>query len=259
MRGPPAQAGGVQSVKRAFDLLELMAMAGGTIGVTALAESAGLPAPTIHRLIRTLVSLGYVRQLPSRRYALGPRLSPLGECATRLVGSWSRPHLSEVVRATGETANMAILDAGMAVYVAQVPSEHAMRMFTEVGNRVHSHCTGVGKALLTQVSDETVLRIVSGAGMPACTAKTLTDPDSLIRDLELSRYRGYAVDDGEHEVGLRCFSVPVPDALTPTAISVSGPATRITLEAVHHIIPLLKRVATELSTELGMNGILGCG
>jgi len=71
MRGPPAQAGGVQSVKRAFDLLELMAMAGGTIGVTALAESAGLPAPTIHRLIRTLVSLGYVRQLPSRRYALG--------------------------------------------------------------------------------------------------------------------------------------------------------------------------------------------
>ncbi len=78
----------------------------------------------------------------------------------------------------------------------------------------------------------------------------LTDPESLIHDLELTRYRGYGADEGEQEVGLRCFSVPVPNAPTPTAISVSGPTARVTLESAEHVVPLLKRVASELSVEL---------
>ena len=84
-----------------------------------------------------MVNRGYVRQLPSRQYSLGPKLIRLGESATQLIGSWSRPHLAEVVKAAGETANMAMLDDTMAVYVYQVPSAHSMRMFTEVGRRVH--------------------------------------------------------------------------------------------------------------------------
>ena len=144
---PTEKSGGVQSVDRVFDILEIMASAGGAIGLSELAEAAKLPLPTIHRLTRALVDRGYVRQLPSRKYALGPKLIRLGESATQLIGAWSRPHLTDLVRATGETANMAVLDGTMAVYVAQVPSEHSMRMFTEVGRRVFTHCTGVGKAL----------------------------------------------------------------------------------------------------------------
>ena len=250
MTGTPGSTHGVQSVARAFEMLELMAAAGGTLGIAALAESTDLPPPTIHRLIRTLVALGYVRQLPSRRYTLGPRLSPLGECATRLVGAWSRPYLSELVKATGETANMAILEASMVVYVAQVPSDHPMRTFTEVGQRVHPHCTGVGKALLTHLPDDVVRSILNGIGMPAYTPNTLTDPESLIHDLELTRYRGYGADEGEQEVGLRCFSVPVPNAPTPTAISVSGPTARVALKSAEHVVPLLKHVASKLSVEL---------
>lgn len=249
MASTPAGTGGVQSVERAFDVLEAMATAGGTIGLSQLAESSGLPLPTIHRLTRTLVGLGYVRQLPSRRYSLGPKLIRLGESATRLLGSASRPYLADLVKAIGETANMALLDDTMAVYVAQVPSEHSMRMFTEVGRRVYPHCTGVGKALLTQLSNEAVRHIVARTGMPAQTANTLTDPEALIADLELSRHRGYAVDEGEQEIGVRCFSVPVPDAPTPTAISVSGPAARVTVDSADHIVPLLQRAAKELSTQ----------
>src|SRR5574340_1135244 len=158
--------GGVQSVERAFDVLEIMATAGGSIGLSELAEAAGLPLPTIHRLTRTLVARGSVRQLPSRRYALGQKMIRLGESATQLIGAWSRPHLAELVKATGETANMAVLDGTAAVYVAQVPSEHAMRMFTEVGRRVYLHCTGVGKALLSQLPDETVRNLLGRTGMP---------------------------------------------------------------------------------------------
>ena len=142
------RAGGVQSLERAFDLLERMADAGGEVGLSELSASSGLPLPTIHRLMRTLLASGYVRQQPNRRYALGPRLIRLGESASRLLGTWARPYLAELVEATGETANMALLDGDEVVYVAQVPSRHSMRMFTEVGRRVLPHSTGVGKALV---------------------------------------------------------------------------------------------------------------
>lgn len=251
-----AKSGGVQSVDRAFDILEIMASVGGSISLSQLAETAGLPMPTIHRLTRALVLRGYVRQLPSRQYTLGPKLIRLGESATQLVGAWSRPHLADLVRATGETANMAVLDGAMAVYVAQVPSEHSMRMFTEVGRRVYTHCTGVGKALLSQLPDDTVRSIVGKAGMPRQTPTTLVDADALIADLAVIRARGYAVDEGEQEVGVRCYSVIVPKAPTPTAISVSGPAARVTVDSASHIVPTLQRVARELATEFDANAAL---
>ena len=130
-------AGGVQSLDRAFGLLELMADAGGEMPLSQLSAHSGLPLPTIHRIVRTLVASGYVRQLPSRTYALGPRLIRLGESASRMLGTWARPVLVDLVEVVGETANMAMIDGDRAVYVAQVPSRHSMRMFTEVGRRVH--------------------------------------------------------------------------------------------------------------------------
>jgi IclR family acetate operon transcriptional repressor len=137
----------------------------------------------------------------------------------------------------------------MAVYVAQVPSPHAMRMFTEVGRRVHSHSTGVGKALLMQLPNEKVLALLKRTGMPALTENSHTTPEALIGDLELSRSRGYTVDEGEQEVGVRCFAVPVPDAPTLTAVSISGPAARVTLKSATKVAPLLKRVARDLASE----------
>lgn len=249
MAGTPAANGSVQSVERAFDVLEIIATAGEAMGVSQLAEVSGLPVPTIHRLARTLTKLGYVRQFPSRRYALGPKLIRLGESARRMIGAGARPFLTNLVESTGETANMAMLDETMAVYVAQVPSEHSMRMFIEVGRQVYPHCTGVGKALLAQLPNDEVRRIISHTGMPAQTANTLTDPEALIVDLELSRNRGYAIDDGEQEVGVRCFAVPVPKAPTPTAISVSGPAARVTANSADHIVQVLKQVAKALSAQ----------
>jgi IclR family acetate operon transcriptional repressor len=130
-----------------------------------------------------------------------------------------------------------------------VPSPHAMRMFTEVGRRVYPHCTGVGKALLMQLPNESVVAMLKRTGMPASTENTLTTPEALIRDIELSRSRGYAVDEGEQELGVRCFAVPVPDAPTPTAISISGPAARVTLKSATKVAPLLKRVARDLASE----------
>ncbi|MBH5337650.1 IclR family transcriptional regulator [Streptomyces pactum] len=243
-------SGGVQSLERAFDLLERMADAGGEVGLSELSTSSGLPLPTIHRLMRTLVACGYVRQQPNRRYALGPRLIRLGEGASRLLGTWARPYLARLVEATGETANMALLDGDEVVYVAQVPSRHSMRMFTEVGRRVLPHSTGVGKALLAYTPAEEVRALLGRTGMPAATPRTITSPDEFLAALEQVREAGYAVDDNEQEMGVRCLAVPVPDSPTSAAISISGPAGRVTEEATEEIVPVLKEVAAQLSVAL---------
>jgi IclR family transcriptional regulator, acetate operon repressor len=243
------RTGGVQSVERAFGVLEILAAMGGTGALGELAVRAGLPVPTVHRLARTLLSMGYLRQLPNRHYSLGPKLIRLGESAGQLIGIWSRPHLGELVDRTGETANMAVMDNDMAVYVAQVPSPHSMRMFTEVGRRVYPHCTGVGKALLMQLSNEELRALVARTGMPAPTENSHTTAEGLLQDITLCRARGYAVDEGEQEIGVRCFAVPVPDAPSLTAISISGPAVRVTLKSAPTVTPLLKRVARDIASE----------
>ena len=258
MSGPDGadRSGGVQSLNRAFALLEHMAAAGGDVALSELATRSGLPLPTIHRIMRTLVGSGYVRQLPSRRYALGPRLIGLGDAASRMLGEWARPHLAHLVDEVGETANMAVLDGDAVVYVAQVPSRHSMRMFTEVGRRVPVHCTGVGKALLAQLPPERVSALLAGTGMPAQTPHTITDPERLTRELDRIRHQGYAVDDAEQELGVRCVAVAVPGGPSMTALSVSGPESRVTWAAVERIAPLLREAARALAGRLDAHGAM---
>jgi IclR family acetate operon transcriptional repressor len=196
------------------------------------------------------VACGYVRQQANRRYALGPRLIRLGEGASRLLGTWARPFLAELVEATGETANMALLDGDEVVYVAQVPSRHSMRMFTEVGRRVLPHSTGVGKALLAGLPPQEVRALLARTGMPAATEHTITEPGAFLAELERIRALGYAVDDNEQEVGVRCLAVTVPDSPTAAAISISGPAGRVTEAATDKIVPVLHDVARQLSAAL---------
>lgn len=242
-----ARSESVKSVVRVFELLELITDAGGDVTLSELSTLAKLPLPTIHRLLRTLVSLGYIRQLTNRRYALGPRLVRLGEAANKQFGALARPQLESLVAQLGETANMAMLDSDMVIYVAQVPSPHAMRMFTEVGRRAHTHDTGVGKAILSQLTDDVVRNIVLKAGMPTPTSRSISTIDALIAELAIIRDRGYSVDEGEQEVGVRCFAMAIPNAPTPTAISVSGPVARVDDAFAERAIPLLRQAVAEIS------------
>ncbi|HSU37462.1 MAG TPA: IclR family transcriptional regulator [Propionibacteriaceae bacterium] len=236
-------AEGVQSVDRVFGLLEHLADGGGSLSLSELAARSHLPMPTIHRLIRSLVNQGYVRQETSKRYALGPRLIRLGESASRMLGSWAMPYLVELVDTYGETTNMAMLEGDACVYVAQVPSPRAMRMFTEVGRFVMPHCTGVGKAILSTLPDPDVRALLTRTGMPPRTEHTITSPDAMIAALGTVRKQGYAVDDGEQELGVRCVAVPIRGLPFRAALSVSGPSSRVTADQVPLIAPDIQAAA----------------
>jgi IclR family transcriptional regulator, acetate operon repressor len=248
--GDGRRAGGVQSIARAFAVLELIAANGGAMGLSRLAADSGLPLPTLHRLARTLVDLGYLRQEPSRLYALGPRLLLLAESSATMLNGLAVPHLRHLVDELGETANLAMLDGDQVAYVAQAPGRHSMRMFTEVGRRVDAHATAVGKAVLATLPEETVTQMLQRAGMRAQTEHTITTIAAMHEELARTRRLGYALDDGEQEVGVRCYAVAVPGAPAGAAISISGPEGRMTRIATDEVIPLMQRLARALSAEL---------
>ena len=252
---PPSRStGGVQSIARAFDLLEAMADAGGIVGLSELAAQSGLPLPTIHRLVRTLVDLGYVRQEPSREYALGPRLVRLGDGAGRLLGTWATPHLVTLVDAIGESANLAMLDGDQVVYAAQAPGRHSMRMFTEVGRRAGVHCTAVGKAMLAHRTERDVRDILRTSGLTRYTDSTITVETTFLQELSDIARNGYAIDEGEQEVGVRCVAVALPGTPVTAAISLSGPSTRMTDDLIATAVPLLTDTAAALAHELQLAG-----
>ena len=237
----------VQSLDRTFELLERLADAGRPVSLSELAEASSLPMPTVHRLLKFLTGQGYVRQEPDKRYALGLRLVRLGQAASRGLGTWATPFLARLVDQFGETANMAILQGDSAVYVAQVASPQSMRMFTEVGKVVMPHCTGVGKAIMSELPDREVVAMLERTGMPARTEHTIVTPQAMLDVLDEARERGYALDDGEQELGVRCIAVPVQGLPFLAAMSISGPSGRVTMEAVADIAPVIQRVAAEAS------------
>jgi IclR family transcriptional regulator, acetate operon repressor len=241
--------GGVQSLHRALDVLEALAAAGGTASLGDLAAACRLPAPTLHRLAGTLADRGYLRHTSDRRYSLGSRLVPLGAAAHALLGERALPVLRELADRTGESANLAVLTAGGAEYVAQAPGRHTMRTFTEVGNRVELHCTGVGKALLAAVDPDLAGRLIGAAPLTARTTATITDPAALGTEIALIRDRGYALDEGEMETGVRCVAVGLPGA-PPMAVSVSGPAVRMTDDLVAAAAAALHAAAAQLRHRL---------
>ena len=249
-------AGQVQSVARAFGLLEELAAAAvtapdGAMQLAELASRTGLAVPTAHRLLRTLQSLGHVRQLESRAYALGPGLIGLGERATPRLTERARAALVRMEETAQETANLAILDGDDVAYIAQVPSRHRMRMFTEVGRRVLPHASGVGKAMLATLPEALVREIVARTGLPGYTPTTLTTVDALLADLREIQRRGFSIDDGEQEVGVRCIAVAIPGAHPPAALSISGPATRMTDAIVRTAVDELIRGARSLGDSAG--------
>lgn len=250
---PPAEStrrSGVQSIDRAVRLLELLAEAGGSMRLNDLAEATGLPQPTIHRLLRALVANGHVCQDASRQYALGPRLIRLGQLAGDGLAARAQPFLLELVDLTGETASVAVLERDQATFVGQEPSDRPLAVYMEAGEQAPAHCTGVGRALLSQGSDAKVRELLARTGTPALTPDTITDIRSLLALLATVRQAGWAQDSGEYQPGVRCVAAPVPGLTARVALSVSGPQSRLDDEEANRIGPIVRQIAGEFSRML---------
>jgi DNA-binding IclR family transcriptional regulator len=173
-----------------------------------------MPRSTIHNLLNTLLSRGFVEKTDDGRYALGPAIVALTQSVRVNVELRDRaaPLLRELADACRESVYLTTLDNDYALYIYAVESPRRLLARTAVGDRVPLHCISLGKAILSRLSPEEVEGIVNRVGLPKFTEATITDLDALKAELEQIRAQGYAVDRGEHETGTYCLGAPILDS-----------------------------------------------
>jgi len=249
----------VQVLDRALAALAILAKSSSDCSLAALCPALGLHKSTVHRLMMVLEQHRLVVKHPETgRYRLGLRLYELGSRAIDgldLRGR-ARPYLDRLQDEFGETVFFCILDEGQVFYVEKVESQQSVRTACTVGSRAPAYCTAVGKAMLAELSDVEVSKIVQRWGLKAITPNTITTATELKAELKAVRQRGYAIDDEEKEVGLRCIGAAVRShsGKLAAAMSVSGPAFRMTKERVPQVGRALMEAAGKLSAELGYQG-----
>jgi IclR family acetate operon transcriptional repressor len=250
------KTGQVQSLTRALSLLETIARSHDGLTLTEVAQTVGLPPSTAHRLLTTLQQARFVRFDPlSSVWQIGMQAFVVGNAfaRTRDVLMMARPVMRRLMEESGETVNLYVTDEGEAICMGQVECRQMMRAIARPGGRVRMHCSGVGKAMLAFLPERDVARVLERHGLPRVTERTLVTPKTLRADLEQVRARGYAVDDEEHAVGLRCVAAPILDEHgTPlAALSVSGPTARIPDHQVSLLGAMVTEAARAVTAEVG--------
>lgn len=221
----------VRAVDRVLDLLEVLRSHPGGATLAELAAATGLPKSSAFRYLATLEGRGYVERTGSDGYyRLGMALlSPHARQVETLVVR-ARPVLEGLRDRFEETVNLGVLDGSRVIYLEIVETHRGMRFAARKGDREPLHSTALGKAIASVLSEERVRTMLGSEGMPQRTARTITDPERFLEEVARVRERGYALDDRENEEDGRCVAVPVRGVTLPTAISLSAPAARFSLE-----------------------------
>ncbi len=246
----------IQSVSHALDVLEEFRGDVDELGVTDLSKKLKLHKNNVFRILATLQSRNYIEQnKANENYRLGVKCLELGQTFIYQRGmlKQAKPILQELAEKTGETSYMSILRGNEVVYLDSVEPAATVRVVSRLGLHMPAHATAAGKALVAFESEED-LRKRFGAELKRYTANTFRTFEDLFRDIENVREKGYATDLEEFEEGLRCIASPVRDYTRKVigALSVSGPANRLTDESIQTAISgEVTRLAKELSTRLG--------
>lgn len=246
----------IKSVAKALKIMEILAESSKELALHEIAEKLGIPKSTVHGLISTLYNFGYVDQSPfTGKYKLGLRLFELGNIVANRwdLRTVAAPYMQSLVEAMEETVHLTILDKGEVLYIDKRESPQSLRIVSQVGMRLPAHCTGVGKVLLAFLPSSEVKVIISTKGLPKFTKNTITNADTLEKELERIRMQGYAIDNEEFMDGLRCVAAPLRDhsGKVCAAISISGPVSRLEEERLELAKKIITKTAAEISAKLG--------
>jgi len=246
----------VQVLDRALGILDSLSNEGPELGPAELSEMLDLHKSTVHRLLMVLERHRLIERRPQNgKYRLGMRLFELGSQAVAQLDLRERakPYLERVVSETGETAHICILNGDRMLSIVNVESPHTLRTPSTVGQRTPLHCTSVGKTLLAFLPEDEADELITNCELTRYTDRTLTTRMKLKAELKLIRRRGYAMDNGEIEEGLRCLAAPVWDysGKVIAALSIAGPAFRLTEARIPAVSQVVIDAAKRLSEELG--------
>ncbi|UCG94598.1 MAG: IclR family transcriptional regulator [Candidatus Aerophobus sp.] len=246
----------MKSVKKAIEVLEVLAKTENGIGITQLSRELNLPKSTIHQILSTLKSVRFAEQNPEdKKYHLGLRIFELGNIVQSQLQlrKIAYSYLYNLSRKINETTYLVVLEGSRIVYIDCVESTARLRAHPLFGDRVPLHCTGVGKAIMAFLPEEKVNEIIHEDGLERFTENTITDSQVLKRELKEIRKRGYAIDNMEHEQGIRCVGAPIRNHRKEVfaAISVSGPSQRFDPPRIPAMAKLVIQTAEDISRKMG--------
>jgi len=240
------------SHERSVGIIEL------TRRVSAHANGQQMNKSTVYRFLASLKELGFVRQDPeTERYSLTLKLFEIGMCVLDRLDLWREadPVLKEIAQLTGETIHLATLDDKNLVYLGKIDSTKTLRvsMMSRVGQTAPTHCTGVGKTLLAYLPPSRLSQILPKERLFRYTPRTFTRRVDLDRELASIREKGYAIDNEEHETGVRCVAAPVRDnkGIVCAAVSVAVPTVRFPDKEIPRYRDIIVRAAGEISNRIG--------
>ena len=247
---------GVQSLGRAFAILEEVARHRDGIGLAEMSKLVGLHNSTTFHLAKTMVSLGYLRQAKeTKRYRVGRPLFALAASALDEIEmvNVATPILEELSRETGESAHYAVRMGDAVVVIARTSGPGAFQLTDRVGVERPAHCTALGKIILASLRPDQLKRFLHRVEMKPSTDKSITDAAVLLREIAEIKRTGIAFDDGEFNPEVRCVAVPVTDFTGQVigALGISGPIWRLSNQALHNSAKVVGAAAHRLSREFG--------
>lgn len=249
---------GVQSLGRAFAILEEVARHREGIGLADLSKLVGLHNSTTFHLAKTMVSLGYIRQeKDSKRYRIGRPLFALAASALDEIEmvNVAKPVLEELSRETGESSHFSVRMGDAVVVIARTGGPGAFQLADRVGVVRPAHCTALGKVMLASLSDDQLKRFLDRVELKPSTEKSITEISQLLREIAEVKRTGVAFDEGEFNLEVRCIAVPVKDFTGQIigSLGISGPIWRQTNQAQK--AKILQAAADRLSAAFGAEGL----
>lgn len=243
----------VPSVIRALSLFELLAESQRGLTLSDLSRRLSLPKSSTYLIVKTLEGKGYLQKhAQTGHYRLGLKLVGLSRKALDNLSlrEEARPLLRALMRRTGLTVHMGVLEGSEAVIVEKVEAPGPVKLATWVGRRLDAHCTGVGKALIAHLPEDELNALVRTRGLTRHNARTIVSAARLRRELKKIREQGYAHDDEEDELGLRCVGAPVLDSSgrAVAAISVVGTTSQIQPGRVERLGRFVRAMAAKISS-----------
>lgn len=244
----------IKSLDRALGILsELAQIESATL--SELASKMGESPATLYRVLTTFALHGTVEMNETTQtWHIGPEAYQIGSVFLRRTSliDVSRPIMRRLMEETGETANLGIEKNGAVLFISQVETNAPIRAFFAPGTLSAMHASGIGKALLAHL-DATRLKRFAARGLERFTLHTLSSPETLAADMVTTRARGYALDDQEKNLGMRCIAAPIRNAYgeVVAGISVSGPTTRVTPDQITPLAEFVMGAAQDVSNALG--------
>ncbi len=243
----------LKSLSKIVRILECFSTVDRAMSLAELCDRTGLPRSTTHRLLASMREVGFLDQDRTRdRYRLGLKLFEFGNIVLSNMDLHreARPYVEQLGRLTGQLVHLAVFDGRQAVVIHRSDPSDSTTPPTFIEN-APVHCTSVGKAVLAFQPPVIIDRLIA-AGLRPYTDATITKGPDLIAELSRIRERGYAIDEGEHQPGLRCIGAPIRDqsARVFAAVSISGPAWKIPIGEVESLSKIVIHSANAISAQL---------